>query len=88
MKANCQYREQLQIKQILGANVASGFTLEIALSKHSNSTLPNANALTMHGKIPDGDEPFDDTCDDEIGDKGDVKIIEWTLTRESRDRQC
>lgn len=31
---------------------------------------------------------IDDTCDDEIGDKGDVKIIEWTLTRESRDRQC
>ena len=38
--------------------MASGFTLEIALSKHSNSTLPNANALTMHGKIPDGDEPL------------------------------
>ena len=31
---------------------------------------------------------IDDTCDDEIGDKGDVKIIEWTLTRKSRDRQC
>ena len=68
--------------------MASGFKLEIALSEHSNSTLAIADAWAMHGTIPDGNEPFDDTCDDEIGDKGDVKIIEWTLTRESRDRQC
>ena len=34
------------------------------------------------------DDDDDDDDDDEIGDKGDVKIIEWTLTRELRDRQC
>ena len=38
--------------------MASGFKLEIALSEHSNSTLPNADALAMHGTIPDGDEPL------------------------------
>ena len=38
--------------------MASGFKLEIALSKHSKRTLPNADALTMYGTITDGDEPL------------------------------